>query len=105
LDKTPREDGEEKDPKDDFIQEVNNNQPVEVVQQETTIMKPRIKKMEFNGDNKGNLLNMKVDCSDHYLITSFENGSISIFDFTIGEIIKELPPMDRCLINGTLNSA
>ena len=68
-------------------------------------MAPRIKKMEFDGENKGSLLNMQVDCSDNYLITSFENGSVSIFDFKIGEIINELPPMQRCMINETLMSA
>lgn len=68
-------------------------------------MEPRIKKMEFDGENKGSLLNMQVDCSDNYLITSFENGSVSIFDFKIGEIINELPPMQRCMINETLMSA
>ena len=68
------------------------------------VMKPRIKKMDFDKDTKGTLLNFHVDGSESYLVASFENGSISIFDIKQGNILRELPPLERCLINGMVKN-
>ena len=60
---------------------------------------PRVTLLQHDSDTKGNLKEMKVEGAQRYLVTSFQNGSLSVYDLRTLEMVKNIHPMSECLIN------
>ena len=60
---------------------------------------PLVTLLKHDSDTKGSLKEMKVEGAQRYLVASFQNGSLSVYDLRTLSMVKSFGPMSECLLN------